>query len=339
MISYIRALGILIKRALCKPFTAMLMLLIPLLAILNHFIPQKDMSTTIETGVYIENADNCTNTLINKLSTEKECFIFVICESKNELTDKVSSGTFDCGFVLPDGYTDSFINGNTDNKLTMYTSPSSMFQYIALEKLYGCMLEIYAPLMMNQYISGDFGDSYDDYLKKQFEKYLNDNSVFTISVTGNHRFSTSKQKLNTFPVYELIGLLIFICSLFGVLNYMKDESSHSYDGLSRGKKLIYCTINIAAEVIPAAIIGYITLIIYDSSMNTFKLMLHMLLYMVICILYSLIYRLLFRKYTVYQAVLPIVITLSLLLTPTLINITEYIPGLQYLSMLFAPYFF
>lgn len=339
MISYIRALGILIKRALCKPFTAILVLLIPLSAILIQLIPQNDMSTTIETGIYIENPDSYTDALTDKLTKEKEGFVFVICESKEELINKVSSGILDCGFALPDGYADTFINGKTKDKLTMYTSPSSMFQYIAMEKLYGCMLEIYAPQMTTQFISENFGEAYDDYITERFEKYLNDNSVFTISVTGNQHFTASKQRLNTFPIYELTGLLIFICSLFGVLNYLRDESRHSYDSLSNEKKHIYCIINIAAEVLPAAIIGYITLMIYNSSINAFKLLLHMLLYMLICILYSLLYRLLFRKYTVYQAVLPIIITLALLLTPTFINVTEYIPALKYLSMLFAPYFF
>ncbi len=339
MITYIRALGIFIKRALCKPFTAILMLFIPLSAILVHLIPQKDMSTTIEIGIYIENPDGYAYALTNKLAKETGGFVFVICDSQEELIHHVSSGKFDCGFILPDGYTETFVNVKTENKLKMYTSPSSMFQYIALEKLYGNMLEIYAPLMTNQYISANFGESYDDYINEQFDKYMNNNAVFTINVTGNHRFTTAKQKLNTFPAYELIGLLIFICSLLGVLNYMKDESCHSYDRLSSGNKLIYCIINIAAGVIPAALISSVTLIIYDSSINAPKLLLHMLAYMVICILYSLIYRLIFKKYAVYQAVLPIIITLALLLTPTFINITEYVPALKYLSMLFAPYFF
>lgn len=339
MISYIRALGILIKRALCKPFTAILVLLIPLSAILIHLIPLNDMSTTIETGIYIENPDSYADALTDKLTKEKEGFVFVICDSKTELINNVSSGIFDCGFVLSDGYADAFIDGKAKDKLTMYTSPSSMFQYISMEKLYGCMLEIYAPQMTTQFISENYSKAYDDYITEQFEKYMNDNSVFTIKVTGNYHFTASKQKLNTFPIYELTGLLIFICSLFGVLNYLRDESRHSYDSLSNGKKHIYCIINIAAEVLPAAIIGYITLMIYDSSTNAFRLLLHMLLYMLICILYSLLYRLLFRKYTVYQAVLPIIITLALLLTPTFINVTQYIPALKYLSLLFAPYFF
>lgn len=336
MASYIRAFAIFIKRALCKPFAVILILLIPLSAVLVNFIPQKDMSTTIKAGIYIEKADSYTNDLTYMLTEKEAGFVFVICENRKELTDKISAGQFDCGFVLPDGYGNSFVNHNTDNKLIMYTSPSSMFQHIAMEKLYGCMLEIYAPQLINSFISENYGGSYDNYIDELFEKYMNDNSVFTIKVTGNQNFSASKQELNTFPVYELAGLLMFACALLGVLNYMKDESCHSYDGLPKEKRFIYCIINIAADLVPAAITCYITLIIYNSSADAVKLLLRLILYMGICILYSIIYRLVFRKYAVYQAALPIIIALALLLTPTFTDITEYIPALKYISVLFAP---
>ncbi|MGN0394591.1 MAG: hypothetical protein ACI4EF_04455 [Coprococcus sp.] len=339
MFSYIRALKIFIKRALCKPFTIILMLLIPLSAILFRILPEKEMTSTVETGIYIETADQYTEALTDILEEEQDGFIFVICDSKDELTDKVASGIFDCGFILPEDYTEIFINGNTSSKIAMYTSPASMFQYVSMEKLYSSMLKIYAPVMTSRFIESAYGDSYESYIKEHFNEYINNNSVFTINVTGSYKLSDSKQKLNSFPVYEVSGLLIFICGLFGVLQFLRDENKHAYDRLPAGKRFIYCGINIAANIIPAATISYITLIIYGYSANAFKLFIHISIYLFICLLYSLVYRLIFRKYVVYQAALPFIIALSLLLTPTFIDIAEYIPALKMLSMLFAPYFF
>ncbi len=339
MFLYIRAIGIFIKRTLCRPFTILLLLLIPASAVVLRLLPDKEMSVSIKTGILIEQPDSYTDALINILGEEKNEFVFVLCDSKEEITDKVATGVLDCGFIIPNGVYDIFADNDTEKKITMYVSPASTFQYVSLEKLYGSLLKVYAPVMTNDYITDTYDTSYEEYVKKHFEEYMENDSVFSITASGSNKLSPSRQKFNSFPVYEFSGLIIFICGLLGILQFMKDEKNHAYDRLSMKKRYLYCGLNIAAGLIPAAIISSITLIIYGYSVNIFRLLGHILLYTIICLLYSLLYRCIFRTYVVYQAALPVIITLALLLTPIFIDFTEYVPALKLVSVLFAPYFF
>lgn len=340
---YLRAFILLSKRALCKPFAIMCLCAMPIISIIFNLIPDKALSTNIKIGIFFEEPGIYDELIMSELSGMEEGLSFVLCDNADYLIDNVTNKTFDCGFIMPNNYSDIFIRSNTTDKISIYTSSSSSFSAIAKEKLYANLLKVCAPLVIMDYMEQseyfDGLDYSDKAIEQYYERYLNDEYVFTIKTSGNNRNHTAYSSLNTFPVYELIGLLIFVCSLLGVLNYYRDEAHHAFDSISRNKRLVFCIINIAAGAIPSAIIGYISLIIYDSTLNPIRLLIHILLYSIICIIYGLIYKIITRKPSVYQAALPVIIVASLLFTPSLIDITDHIGRLKYVSMLFAPYFF
>lgn len=79
------------------------------------------------------------------------------------------------------------------------------------------------------------------------------------------------------------------------------------------KSRILCK-NIAAGIIPAAIISFISLIIYSGTNGCLNVLLHIAAVSVISLAAALIFRVIFRRYKIFTIALPFIIICTLLLS-------------------------
>ena len=131
-------------------------------------------------------------------------------------------------------------------------------------------------------------------------------------LTGKYTASTDIAP-NNFPVGILVYITLFVCSLLGLQNYLRDLDCGAYSILSSRKKAGFCVKNIAAGIIPAAIISFISLIIYSGTNGCLNVLLHIAAVSVIS-LAALIFRVIFRRYKIFTIALPFIIICTLLLS-------------------------
>ncbi len=318
----ITQINILIKRILGRPAMIAVLLIIPAALLFVHMLPEKKQSTEIVSGIYIEENDSYTEAFVSHLTDSATGFIFHEYVSLSDMKDDVASGTIDAGYMIPTGFSSSMIKGDDKVHVTVYTTAGSSFENVSSESVYAALLSAYAADMSVHMLSEQYGsyitnsdlESYvSGYIRDRFQGYIDNDDVFSISGGISGKYSSSDSIApNNFPVNLLIYMVIAICALLGAQSYLKDLDSGVYSRLSTRGKLSFCIKNIAAGVIPAAIMSFISLIIYNGIDGFLSILIRILCVSAISLIAALASRLIFRHYKVFTIALPILIICTLL---------------------------
>lgn len=315
-------INILIKRMLCRPAMIAVLMLIPMALILVHVLPEKKQSTEIVSGIFIETPDEYTDSFTGYLYNTATGFTFQPYESLPDMKDDVASGKLDAGYSFPVDFSQAMIHMDTNVKVDVYTSAGSSFENVTCESVYAALLYAYAAdmsinMLGNRYIfdttSIDIEDRADKFIRERFNGYIENDDIFSISGGLSGKY-TSPDKIvpNNFPAELLIYMTIFICALLGTQNYLKDLDNGVYSSLPGYRKLSFCTKNIAAGIIPTAIMSFISLIIYMSYASILYITVHIAVVSVISLASSMLTGMILRRYKVFTIAMPFVIICTLL---------------------------
>lgn len=336
---------ILIKRTLCKPIYIGLLLLLPAAAFLVNIIPDKSMSTNIYIG-YI-NYDNSTdaNKLNELLSESTYGFIFICYDDTDKLYADVASKKLDCGYIIPENFSDTFPKDINNSMIQVICSPATTYSTVSMEVIYNNIISVYAPALVKEYyknndeISALYGDIQSDFIDEYYNYLMEGDSLFTITTNSPDTYNGRAIASNTFPFYGFNGLIIFIAAMMGLINYLKDNYEHIYDRIPANKRIITCIMNIFSSAIPSAALSFIALIIYNNGADILRLLLHILVYIIICTIFCILYNFIFRNYHIFSGAMPILIICTLVFTTVFIDLSIYIPIIKYIAYLFPVTYF
>lgn len=327
--NYIRQTMLLIKRILCRPAMLVVLMLIPVSLIILSLLPDRTRNTEIVSGIYIQTPDSYTDAFSDYLLSTSTGFVFHIYGSENAMKDAVASGDIDAGYLLPDDISSRIISGDNRDCITVFTTPATSFQAVTAESVYAALLRAYAPAMSvhmleSRYLPGGQTvdtEDIDSYIDVHFNSYIDEKDIFTIQSSladsdSNAVSRTDSQDIspNNLPVETLIYMTIFICALLGLQNYLKDLDDGVYSILSPYARASFCTKNIAAGIIPAAILNYISLLIYSGFSEPLYYLLCVAGVTLSSLLLCLVFRLIFRHLRAYSTALPFIIICTLLLS-------------------------
>lgn len=315
-------INILIKRILCRPAMIAVLLLIPMALLTVHILPEKKQSTEIVSGIFIEAPDDYTDTFTGYLYNTTTGFTFQPYDSLSDMKDDVASGKLDAGYSFPADFSKAMIHMDKNVKVDVYTTAGSSFESVTCESVYAALLYAYATdmsvnMLEDRYISDTTGTDIEDragrFIRERFNGYIENDDVFSINGGLSGKY-TSPDKIvpNNFPAELLIYMTIFICALLGTQNYLKDLDSGVYSILPGHRKLSFCIKNIAAGIIPAAIMSFISLIIYMSSAGILYILVHIAVVSVISLAASMLAGMILRRYKVFTIAMPFVIICTLL---------------------------
>ena len=302
-------INILIKRILYRPAMIAVLMLIPVSIVSVRFLPEKKQSTEIVSGIFIEKPDSYTDTFIDSLEDTSTGFIFQIYSSLDEMMDDVASEKLDSGYSLPADFSTSMINCDDSIQINVYITAGTSFYSVTSESVYSALLTAYAAdmsvnMLERRYISDALSSDTDSYIKdfirQRFHGYIENDDIFSINVPNN------------FPVELLIYITIFICALLGTQNYLKDLDGGVYSTLSKADKIGFCIKNIAAGIIPAAILSVLSLIIYMDISHTSYILIHVAAISIMSLAASMITGLLLKRYRSFTIAMPFIIICTLL---------------------------
>lgn len=340
---------ILLKRGSKKIINLLFMISIPLVALYVKSLPAAEKGTVFICGYYMEDdspyLDSVSNVLTEYQSKYQSCFLFESCSSVTELKEQVASGKYDCGYVFETGFADAFVSDTKNSHILLYTTPSSMYPTIFSEIIFDKVLSAFSPAIASHYLETNaytgmfYSEDYADYLKQQYDDYMNSDSVFKLSVNQPGTYQGEPGTIDLFPVHEITGFILFLSALIGLLAFLKDTEQGVYARLSATKRLTFCILNILANMTPAFISGFITLLLYEGTGQVFLFSIKMLGYISLCILFCLVCLLLFRQYKRFVSALPVIVISCLIFSPIFIDLQQYAPILKYIAYLFPTTFF
>mgnify|MGYP002249637470 FL=1 len=171
-------------------------------------------------------------------------FTFRHYESLKDMKDDVASGRIDSAYMVPDGFSESMIHSDGKCHITVYTTDGSSFQSVSEESVSAALLYAYAAdmsvcMLQDRYLANVPYDEtqMSEYISDRFKGYIENEDIFTIEsgLTGKYTASTDIAP-NNFPVEILVYITLFVCSLMGLQNYLRDLDCGAYSILSYQKK-------------------------------------------------------------------------------------------------------
>ena len=244
------------------------------LAVTYMVIPEQNKSASINIAICCD--DNAYfNELTKSLENAKSIYSFYFVDTKDDVINDVKSSVAECGYYIPDGFFDSYINGNQHVLMEQYVIPSTTLSSAISETLFSQIYEICSDeILYSAYkITGNDSSETKEKLIKKLDDYLKSEAVFSVadSQEKEYRFENEKQIINL-PIFEFGMLFIIFSALLGILNYKTDKENKVYITFSAFQKSEMLFLNVLTAVLPVYAVSLICLIICNVTGNDIILM-------------------------------------------------------------------
>ena len=336
---------IMIKRSMKQPVNLIMLLVLVTLAIIYQGIPASQKSMYIPVAVLCEDTDPEMQDVAETLISRNSIFHFYAVESRDEMYRDISDGKANSGILIPEGFGASVMDHERDIQIIYYTTPGTFLWSLCKDELFNILFRhisirnIEAQMEQNNLYPVEQLPEIMSQLKEYFDDFMNSSKIFRVEdASGGEYNEITREEKAEIPVAKLAGLFIFAAGMVGIATYLKDKEEKLYLRLVGSQRIIMQFLHIISAILPMTLISIPVIMITEGG-NFFAVLGKIALYALCCILYTLVFSLIIRKSTVYQKVLPVVLTLAVLLGGVIFDITQFDRGMKILAMLFPPYFF
>lgn len=333
------------KRQLKKPSYVFILCLFPIITI---FFKQdaSHSSGTIKVALYLEEASDFSQTLVDKLVTKNSLVSFYVASSLDVLYDDVITKKAECGYVIPGDLLESLDQNKRNNLVTLVCSPSSTMNFVTNEVVYAELFEEYSlHLLLSYFETNNPLTNYQttqtkEQLEEAYRFHMNNKSTFGFDFeNGYDSFETNKTSLILASIPGLISIIILLAGFCGSLQYYEDKKNNVFQNIPYTYINIIRFLSIASPVFMATIIGYICLLISNRRYFSIQQLSYLLLYSFIVIAFVILLTILIKQKNMFASFIPIILIGCLLFTPIFIDFTQFVTFLKPLQYLFVPYYY
>lgn len=298
------------KRILHSRLTMILLAVIILLTATYILLPSKVKTSDLKVAIISYDDSINGSQLLEVLATDNSS-IYTFYEPSNEdaLIDDIGRGKAECGYVIPSGFIQSFIDGTAaSNQITQYITPGTTLAESINELLYSYIFELASEAILINTVGID---ELNDELIEALNNYKGSDYIFTLTdeVSGKYHSTTETVKFDI-PIDCIVYILIIFSALLGLLNYLKDNENDMYITFNKKKHLLVKIINIFTATLPVALIGAFSITIYSGiHLGSF---IKLLVYFAFAFMFAFAISFAIRKSTLLNKVLPIISLISII---------------------------
>ncbi len=336
---------ILLKRSLKRPINLGMLFVLLLLAVIYKQLPSSEKTLYIPVAVLSESRDPVIADAVDQLYRRNSIFHFYAVKNKEEMYNDISSGKANSGICIPAGYVIRTDLKLPEDKIVFYSSPATLLPSLCRDEVFNLLFRCLAPsmvterMMQSEAYAGKDAALLLSAVRKAFDHYKESTEIFRLEdAYGTAYNALTREEKADIPIRKLCGLFIFAAGLVGISSYLMDKESKLYIRL-RGPERVYMRLlHILSTMLPITVISY-PVILITQEVSALGLLGDLALYILICCLYTLVLSLIVPGSRIYQKVLPVVLTLSVLLGGVIFDASRFDQGLRLFSMLFPPYYF
>lgn len=336
---------IMLKRSITQPVNVAMLVILLLLAVIYRQIPASQKSLYLPVAVICEDEDPDMNAMVEDLCTTNSIFHFYKVDSKEAMYDEISAKNANFGILIPRGFTEKALNAGTDTPIQVYTTKASLLPSLSRDEIFMHIFRFVSVRVMKEEIEkSSLFEGIDktklfEAIDKVYQDFRNGNEIFRVEDTtgGVYNELTREEKVEI-PVRKLAGLFILTAGLIGIATFLKDSDERLYLRLRGGERYYMRLLHIISCIIPMSVITWPVLWITEGG-NGLLLLGQVALYTLVCIVYSLVLSILIRSSSVYQKVLPILITMAIILGGVLFDVSSFDRTFRIVSMFLPTYYF
>lgn len=337
-----------IKRGFKKISFIFILITLPILC---YFLSStiKNEKTSIKVGIYSECNDELADKIIDNLINEYESVSFIECSSVAQLKAKVTSGSFECGYVLPEDFTEKLAYNDLNNIVELYTSPGTFLSSLSNEYIFSEIFKEYVINELAEYISAQDIFTITDathlnqILRTMYEEYLESGETFSFRyINADNQIIDNTELLSSYfllSIKGIIALVIMFVAFIGTFNLYKDARSGVFRSFGGLTSLLCKMSEIFSLTFIACISGLLSIVLSGQSDGIITEVLRLLLYASVCTIYCFIMHKIVPSNYAFAALIPVFVLGSILFCPIFFDITEMIPTGKYVAWLFLPRYF
>lgn len=341
---------LLTKRQLKSVFFLMILILIPLSSWTASRMGDLSGEQNNRAALYARDDDEIAAGTIEDLLASVDCYEFYLCDSEDELYEQVRTGKAECGYILNEGISQRIEKGKYKECIIVVSKTDSLLTDIINETVFSSFFKGFAKKIAMDYVSSDEKFALMDpegfaQLSGTYDQYMNGNGTFKVEfemLGDGNSFAQTKvieTKETTFPLRNVMAVLIMAGGMLGVLNWLTDREKGvfapmRYDFI-RISRLLYV-------FIPSALLGISTILSMAAcgeNVSFVHEIAAMLFYLVILTVFGTLCCIFMRKSYTIVSMMPVIIIGSLLVCPVFIDLSVYLPVIGIFRKIFVPYYY
>lgn len=330
---------LLLNKRLYKQITYVVLLVLIPIAVFCIKMSTQSKASIMSIGFYMENKnDEGTRAMINEIYCMPEEFEFIEYDSLDEAVSLVENGKLDEVWAFPDNLSAQFKRmakqHTPKSPITVYLREENVIHLMMKEILESYAFKNYSSDVFYHFAKDKYGE---DLTEEELETFLVEvpgNSLFKYSFLDGRDEEEPGYLLS--PIRGLLAILLMVTALAASMYYIEDENNGLF---------IYWS----TKVPNLRRLGYYAVIMFNSSVLVFVSfylagvgvgflteIVNLLLYDFSLILFSIIANEVFRKIKSLGVFLPLMVIISLILSPIFINlkmmigVQRFIPSYYYL---------
>lgn len=335
------------KRLFQKPIYLFVLLLLPCF---SYFYSQSTINqdNSLKVALYIDGEDELAKSIIKDLMVVDSQITFYEVTDYETLTQDVITRKAECAYIFPDDLTELLNKRKKKDIITVLHAPSSILMPLSNEIVFASLFRHYAKnIMLDFALDYEAFDSYDaeamsNELLASYEHYMTEEIPYEMKYTilGKEvAIESSNETLIISPIRGIFAVLMFLTSLFSVVDWFKDQKKQIFLAVSYNKKPYVSILSIFVPTIFCGIFGQISLLLSHTYTNVLRETLYVLAYLVFVVGFSYLIKSFFRNGFSFSGIIPVFTMGSLIFAPVFFDFSSLLPIFRILKHLFLPTYF
>ena len=341
------------KRFLKKPSFVLIFLMLPAVLLLYRALITAD-DGKLHVAVYFEEKDEFAETYLRELSEHvPELFVFYECTEEEDLYSDVAAGRAECGYTFAGNLAGRLLTEDWQGMITAVVSDQTVYGEFVNEIAYIKLIRILGKDLMREFLvrkSGLVSESneaeIDAMLQKKFGEEMANNTLveYVTTAAKNGELVIEEKKHDAIsvlkkPIRGTVAIFVLLTGLAGLVFWYQDDAEGRYRVMARERRPLISFASILLPTAMSAVVGLACLAISGLWTTTGRELSTMLLYMLLVTCLCNILRFLIPSVHAVCAMIPILVLISYLCCPILIDIAQTMPVIRYVRAVLAPQYY
>ena len=268
---------------------------------------------------------------------------YELCPDEKTLRERVSSGEYNCGVVIPEGFEALLKADKLDKAVTFIASPSSFLRAIYTNHVTAAIFSEYAPIMSAASIS-DSSITKDEVIA-EYRDMMADGAPFTFDIeyieakaptsSQNRDVRTSSYSL------AIASMLIFVMLMYSVCDLLSKDIKNIRGRIGMKNTLLHSVIpnmgiRIIGIILASIAAAFVSFLINKNTPLT-ELLSPIFIYSIATAALALFAASVFADAAKIQIFTFFVVILGFVLCPIYIDVSIMLPFAKYMRLLTSPY--
>ena len=362
MKEYMIHLSLLLKRQFTNKLYICFLVAMPLFILIALCISSNTKGNDkVPVGCYTEKQNSeFTKTLHEALKESSGKIDFIEYDNLNDMLEDTASSSLECSYVFTEDLFDGLVEDDYKNTIIGFTSPSTVVASMVDEMVFSAVFRAVGDVALCVYVDENpeiFAEHDTDELKlalrNAYKKQFDTGHTFSLEFKAyGDIVKDNNASASHLPIHGIIAVFLFLCMLLACSDYCTELERGTLNKLSPRRQLVLSSCFIVSWLIPAFVSSSLTLIIaalqksldinpgITPGLPTVLYEIAVLFaYFVILNISGLILNMIIKKSLLISALIPVLITGSLIFCPVIINLSAILPIAGVVEKLFLPYYY